>query len=139
MAGESDQVRWRGVRPVEGIRGIWPARNATRVDESDDQHEEGTTKIYTVPADKKLFIASAFLGSRLSADGAAWCELKMYDSGDNLLYFIYTQLMDKAGQMATSQPFIPALEGAAGDYVLLTVPIAPLDARGIIHGWLEDA
>lgn len=139
MTGETDKVLWRGVRPVLGIDGVWPERNSVRVYASEVQAEAGTVKLYTVPANKKLFIASAFLGSRLSADGAAWASLKVFDSGDNELFWIYCHLFDKAGQMATSQTFTPAQEASVGDYVLLTVPIAPLDARAIITGWLEDA
>ena len=139
MSGEANQVRWRGVRQIVGVDGVWPSANAVRVNATAVQAEGGIVTVYTVPADKKLFIASAFLGSRMSADGSAWSSLRLRDSGDNELYWIYVQLMDKAGQMATSQAFFPALEAAAGDYVYLHVPTAPIDARGIIHGWLEDA
>lgn len=139
MGGETDRTRWRGVRPVDGISGVWPALNTTRVNKGAGKYETGTTIIYTVPTGKILFIASAFMGSRLSANGLKYATFDVSNAGDVLQYYMYQHQYDIAGQQANGMSFIPALEAEADWKIRLRVVGTNIEAIAIFHGWLEDA
>ena len=139
MSGETNQVLWRGVRPVAGIQGIWPAIGAVRVHASNMQTDAGTTIVYTVPAGKKLFIPNAEFSSRLAAGGANYSRGFVRDAADVQKYYICYQHFFMEGQLDTSFHFVPALEAAAGYDVCVFVNGAGLLSRLTIHGWLEDA
>lgn len=139
MGGEPDQVRWRGVRPVEGISGIWPSRNAVRVAESAGSTGLTVANVYTVPANKNLFISQAFLTSRLSADANSYSILYVVDELNADVYTICVHQYSIAGQQSTQQGFIPALEAGADYEVRLYNYNANLHCDALIFGWLEDA
>lgn len=139
MGGENNQVVWRGVQPVEGISGIWPSRNAVRVNERGLQSGSGNTIVYTVPANKKLYIGNHALHSRLAADASAYARLFVRDDADDFEYMIAYQLFDKAGQLECHQHYHVALEAEAGWDVVVGTESADIDAYGFIFGFLEDA
>lgn len=138
MGGEKNEVLWRGVRPVNGISGVWPARNATRVNEWKVKEGDGLDILYTVAAGKKLFVASAWFATRLSADADARCSMFVRDVADDDAFVIVDHYYDIAGQQVCCPNYIPALEVAAGYDVCLYNNVAGLDSRGGIAGWLED-
>lgn len=139
MGGENDRVLWRGVRPVQGISGIWPARNAERVNE--DAGSTGLTiaTVYTVPANKKLFINQAFLTSRLSADADTHAVFYVVDELNADVYTICIHRYIIAGQQSTQQVFSPALEAGPDYEVRIYNYDANARCEGLIFGWLEDA
>lgn len=139
MSGEANEILWRGVRPVAGIRGVWPAIDAERVDITKGRSSEGTEIAYTVPANKKLFVASVFLSTAYSGAISAWVNVLLRDGDDDTVYYIYSLKYLTAGQQSNSMFFIPALEAEAGWDVVLYNSSDDLGATVIFHGWLEDA
>jgi len=139
MSGENDQVLWRGVRPVDGIRGIWPERNATRIYANNAAIGSTTTIVYTVPSGKILFIGSGQLSSRASADGEYIAELKVRDGSDDDVFVLLQNWHRISGQMGSMLSYLPALEVAAGDDVVVRSSHANLSTGAMIFGWLEDA
>lgn len=139
MGGEPDQVKWRGVQPVSGLRGVWPARNAVRISEDALKTGSGNSTLYTVPESKILFISSALLTTRLSADAQCRGKLSVYTDGDTEVNILLYQLLEKAGQLCNNTQFIPAIEVPAAYYINVDSNHANLSAMGFINGWLEDA
>jgi len=139
MSGETNQVKWRGVQQVEGISGIWPARNAVRVAEQNVQIDIGTTIVYTVPAEKKLFISNAGISTTLASAVACRGYVAVRDGDDVTKYFVLFQQMYSVGQLTNFMGFVPALEAAAGWDVFVNTDNADLRCRGFVFGWLEDA
>lgn len=139
MAGETNQVKWRGIRPVEGIRGVWPARNAERVHATDYQVAVAEKVLYTVPAGKILFISGVSVHGRRSAAGVGRSSFKVRDAADTDVYWIAAMYFSGIGHMNLGYPFTPALEAAAGYDVYAYLYDEDQYIRGIMHGWLEDA
>ena len=139
MSGESNQVLWRGVRPVEGIRGVWPARNSTRVYESAFQEGVGTTIVYTVGAGKILFLASMFMCSRLTSNTLQAIKGIVRDAGDTETARLINQNFAFAGHQTSGMAYSPAVEALAGYDVCVICEHADATGRLIIAGWLEDA
>lgn len=139
MSGETDQVKWRGVRPVEGIRGIWPARNATRVNASDWQDGAGTKVVYTVPAGKILFLSSMFLCSRYTGATQPAIHAYVRDDDDEMQQRLVSHYFAGAGFQTSGMWYMPAQEAQAGWDVCIQVSSADAAGRLIVAGWLEDA
>ena len=139
MSGETNQVRWRGVRPVAGIGGVWPAIGAVRVQEHDTQSGAGTKVVYTVPGNKKFFLSSAILASRLTVGAEVRANALVRDAGDAIKYYLGAHVYTQPGQMTTHSNFFPALELPAGWDVCLYVQAVNQYAWYDIFGWLEDA
>jgi len=139
MSGETDQVRWRGVRPVEGISGIWPALNATRVHGAHYIAGVGTQVVYTVPANKKLYIANALITLKMTAAADAGGKFSVRDDGDVHKYHLLYVLQNTAGYQNVAFNLVPAAEAEAGWDVYVNSNAAVLTVFGMFHGWLEDA
>lgn len=139
MSGEADQVKWRGVRPVSGIRGIWPDVDAVRAHGRAYQAGIGTNIVYTVPSGKILFISTYFFASRLSVDGSYNGFIGARDTDDVVQFIMIYHFYDFKGQIATTAPFTPALEALAGWDVIVQSYNVNLDVNGGFFGWLEDA
>lgn len=139
MSGETDRVRWRGVRPVEGIRGIWPARNSVRVYEDASQSGIGTSIIYTVPAGKLFFLATLSFGSKLIATEGSYSYVAIRNVGDVIQSYISYHNYNIPWCFSNAFPFSPALEVEAGFDVVLYCHKNSTFARAFINGWLEDA
>lgn len=139
MGGENNQVLWRGVQPVEGISGIWPSRNATRINKYKNQSGLGTEVVYEVPEAKKMFISSAGLFTRLANAGSVGGMLYVKDAEGTTKLVIAYHIYDIAGHQSTPMNFIPALEAEAGWEIFVGSEHADMDVYGIISGWLEDA
>ncbi len=139
MSGEPDQVLWRGVRPVDGIRGVWPARNSTRINKSGRQTTGNVLVLYVVPAGKKLFIASSILSCWSDTTSNVRGSLEVTDTALAVLYDIAYILFTDPGMFAVTQQFSPALEAAATDEVRINPSSAGVETFGAIFGWLEDA
>lgn len=138
MSGEPNEVKWRGVRQIAGVRGIWPARNATRVNESVSRSGVGTEIVYTVPEAKILFISSAQLSSGAGADAIGVGRLGVRNSAQVLKYWILNNYHQIQGMVSDSAFLSPALECEMEDEVFVECLASSVYARGIIHGWLED-
>jgi len=138
MGQEPDQIRWRGVQPVAGIRGVWPAIDAERVNESGYTSNANTTIIYTVPASKKLFIDGDLMTSLLTAVATVSGKMGVRDAGDVLVYWMQYHYYAAAGQTTVAMPHVPAIEAEAGYDVFVTSGHANMSVRGTIFGWLED-
>jgi len=139
MPGESDRTKWRGIRPIHGIRGIWPALDSVRVTDSGSQTGSGTNDIYTVPSGKILFISNAQLTTRqtATANTAGYISVKN-DSDVHQYHFCYL-LHSIASAFNMSAEFRPALEAGAGWDVYVGSNNAALAVVGAFFGWLEDA
>lgn len=138
MAGEENQVKWRGVQPVSGIRGIWPSIDALRISKGAFRVGAGTTIVYTVPASKLLFISCASLTSRLTAVVACytWAITRdVLDATDVHLLSAYFSIVDSK---TVTLHYKPAIEVPAGYDVVIYVSNANLSTRVGIFGWLED-
>ncbi len=138
MSGETDQVKWRGVRPVHGIRGIWPERDAVRVNEEATANGVDTVTIYQVPASKRLFISNLCFSSRMAIDGSAAPRVFINTALGVLQYRIVYHYYDIAGHQMSPCHYVPALEVEPTDKVLLYNNHASCYATGVLHGWLED-
>lgn len=139
MPGETNEVVWRGVRPVSGIRGVWPAIDSVRVYEEDYQAGAGTNAFYTVPAGKILFISNVLIYSRHSATGVTSGKMSVRNVADVEVFTLCKQYYDIPGQQTNSFFYSPAIEVPAGYDVFLLSNTAALDIGGSIFGWLEDA
>jgi len=139
MSGEANQVAWRGVQPVAGIRGIWPAIDSVRVNKDGYAAAGATTVIYTVPVGKIFFLASALLTSKFSGAISTYAWLMARTPGDADFLNIVTQYYYVDGQATNVIQHSPALEFAAGyDFVVRTGVGGPIGRAGI-YGWIEDA
>lgn len=138
MSGETNEVLWRGVRPVAGIRGVWPDVDAERIDKVGGQNGLGTTILYTVPAGKKLFISSAFISSTLSSSLEAHTNFFVRDAAQATKFYFYQLKYKYQGQQASGMSYTPALEALEDWEVCLYGSNAAIKATGIFHGWLED-
>ncbi len=139
MSGESNQVVWRGVRPVEGIRGIWPARNAVRINEDAEAVGVSSITIYTVPANKILFISTVDMASIQSSIAAVSVRLNVFNELAAFSYRIKYHYFEAVGQQVSSSRYVPALEAAAGYTIRIFSAHADGQAAACLHGWLEDA
>jgi len=139
MSGEPDQVRWRGVRPVYGIRGVWPAIDAERVHASSFRDGLGSNIIYTPAAGKIYFITGLVMASRLAVAAECYTRVWVRDVADAEVYRICEQPYISAGSLITPMSFFPALEIAAGYDLVSYSSHADLDLRCFTFGWLEDA
>lgn len=139
MSGEPDQVKWRGVRPVQGIRGVWPARNATRFYGAGSCSGIAVVLMYTVPADKILYISSVMQSTRESAAAPGAAVVYVRDVLDATTYFITYIMFDTAGQLVIPLTYSPALEAAAGFDVCVANDHANIDTFVTFQGWLEDS
>ncbi len=138
MPGEPNQVLWRGVRPVEGIRGVWPARNATRVSAFGEAAGDTTISIYTVPAGKILFISSCQLSTRLSATESKYAMIYSRTEVDTTHIRIFRQNVRIPGTVSNQLGFFPALQLGPGYELLIVSNSNSIEAYGVAHGWLED-
>lgn len=139
MAGEPNQVLWRGVQPVSGIRGVWPAIDSERARGVEQALGASIATLYTVPAGKKLFIASSQLSSRESVAAASACFLDVANDSAVFQYYLDYHMYDIAGQLVTFRSYSPAEEALAGWVVRVYSDHANIDATGIFNGWLEGA
>lgn len=139
MPGETNEVNWRGVRPVSGIRGIWPARDAVRINAEGWIIVAGTAVVYTVPAGKILFIASAYLTTRFTVEALEGGHSSVRNGADVHQYRLNRHDHFVPGQLVSSQNFSPALEAAADWDVIVTSTHNNLRVAALIFGWIEDA
>lgn len=138
MGGEADQVRWRGVRPVEGIRGIWPARNAERFFANAARSISGISIVYTVPAAKTLFVSSLICASRLAVSANVHCYIYIADAVPNVICRAIFHYYSVQGQQTTAQRYVPAIEVPTGGTLRIYNSAGDLQIEGIFSGWLED-
>lgn len=124
---------------LAGLRGIIPNPiTTTRIYKWANALGDQTTIIYTVPMGKVLFITTASLASRESAAAVSACNISVRNDSDVDQYTLLAHFYDIAGHQVNGLNFIPALELAANWDVYIVSGHANIDARGIIHGWLED-
>lgn len=138
MSGEPNQVLWRGVQPVSGIQGIWPAIDSVRVNESASRGGAGDVIIYTVPANKKLFISTINLSSRNNVVQDSTHHVSVRNDSDVEQYKIVYHLHSIVTSFASNHSFLVALEASAGWDVVLTQTLDDTAARAFLFGWLED-
>lgn len=129
------------VQPINlefGIKGVWPPEGSTRLNETGNVTGVAVDTFYTVPANRKLYIASSLLVSRESADVSSRLIAYVTQADDTLRYFFNWHYYDKAGQLATPTQHVPALEAVATDKVKIESLHANIDGRVFIYGWLEQ-
>ena len=139
MGGEANEILWRGVRPIEGIRGVWPERNTTRLHAEASRQGTAAAIVYTVPSGKRAFITTSIFTSRLAVAGSQNARLGIRDGSDVHSYWIMNHYYDTEGQQTTAATFMPALEIEADYDVYILNGVADLDSATVLHGWLEDA
>ena len=139
MSGEANQVLWRGIRPVEGIRGVWPARNSDRIAEEATQTGEGNSIVYTVPASKIFFMTSSALSCYNSAGGGNNTGVGIRNGDDEHQYYMVFHFFSAQSQHSGSRIFFPALEVPAGYDVYVVSSSGNIVAMASAAGWLEDA
>lgn len=124
---------------LANTRGIIPNPvTAERINKSNQTFGATSAEVYKVLTGNKLYIASAWLSSRLSADAVATANFVVYDNGDNLRYYIFQQWYDVAGHQIISNQYVPGLELLVGWYVNVGNDHANVDSRAGISGWIED-
>lgn len=139
MGVTDNELNWRGVRPLTGISGIWPAPNSTRVNASEAISDTGLVIVYTVPANKKLFISTVNLVTRNKAVQDAGHTVIVRNDTDVEQYKIVYHYHSTITGFASNHLFVIALEAAAGWDVVLTNTPDDTTARAFLFGWLEDA
>ncbi len=138
MPGEENQVLWRGVRQVSGVRGIWPARNAERINKNQTRSTSGLSSIYQVPAGKRLFISTATLFSMNQTIQSTYSYLYVRNAAAVTQYMITIHYHEVVENFDTSPQYLPALEAEAGWGVYINNNTNNLKCRGFIFGWIED-
>lgn len=132
-----NELNWRGVRPVPGINGIWPAPDSIRLTLTGTQDGEGSSVIATVPANYKLYISSLFLASRNANAGANLGYIGVRDDEDAIQYLPVFHLYDLAGHQVSIPNYAPALEALEGWDIYVYSSHADLEAYASVFGWLE--
>ncbi len=133
-----DGVTKQPVQQVDRIQGIWPIQEAARVHASNFQAGVGITVIYTVPANKALYISSSSLAGYETANATSNCRMGIRTGGAAWrawLVYIYFAVI---GQMVVPMRYSPAIEAEAGWEVFVESSNAAIGCRGQIYGWLED-
>jgi len=138
MTSTPDGITSQPVHVYSGVKGVWPPEGSTRVNASEFQSGLGVTIIYTVPADKILYISSAQLTARLSADQDTFAMIGVRNIGDTRQYYVIMFFINLAGPIALAQRYSPALEVLAQWDVYVEGGHADIGARGLINGWMED-
>ena len=139
MGGELNQVRWRGVQPVEGIRGVWPARDSVRINKEATQAGIGNSIIYTVPADKIFFMTLSGIAAFNSAGAGNEGGVGVRNVTDVHQFYTCFHYFEVQGQASHSHNYFPAIEVPAGYDVYVVSNHANITALGSAFGWLEDA
>ncbi len=139
MHGEENEVKWRGVRPINGIRGVWPARNAVRVHVDGVLSGIGTAIVYTVPVGKIFFMSNMAFTTRNSAASVTDPHITVRDDSDVQQYVLLMQYEQVIAASISAQSFMPAIEVLAGWDVCIIVTVGVGRGRAYLHGWLEDA
>ena len=139
MSGEPNQVVWRGVQPVAGIRGIWPAIDSARINLGGYVPASTLLNLYTVPAGKTLFIFSAYLTTKLGSTTNTYAWILTRDAAAAAYVYLITQYYHVSGNQTNAIHFKPAIELPEGYDVILQTGAGTLEARGGVFGWLEDA
>lgn len=123
---------------LANTRGIIPDPiNATRVNQRNYVNGVDTAIIYTVPANKILYITSAWLAITESADAAGLGMIFIRDASDGAVAYLFIQRYNKAGQVSMSNQYWPAIEAAAAWDVCVNATHANLAAEAGFSGWLE--
>lgn len=149
MSGESNQVKWVGIRPTnppetipvsQAARGIYPnPPNATRVNAT-SAAAGNTTIVYTVPANHVLFIfAAVYMGSNVSTTNTLGGSLAVRDTSDVHQFYLLNFSVVAESTYALTATYPVAIEVPAGWDVYNYSNGADFHTRGIIHGWLEAA
>jgi len=130
-----------GIQPVSqgaAIRGIWPAPGSVRVYGNGVQSGNGITIIYTVPANKSLYIYSVQTTIQSNADGDFNGRMAVRNAADAFQFYIHYYYMRIEGQQSLSESYSPAMELETGWDVYMQTTHAAIAVRGCIKGWLED-
>lgn len=191
MAGEPNQVKWRGIRPTDPpetipvtlpagstievvqdipadlkatvtqaagntikatqdvaanlktanypvARGIYPnPPDAERVS-GRTIIEDGSSRFYTVPANRRLFIANAFIAVSNGSATSGWGgDLSIYNELGSFQYTAHYIVCVAGQSAAVSNVFCPALEAEAGWEVRTESNGAAVWVTTGFKGWLE--
>lgn len=120
MGAAYNELSWRGVSPIPGIDGIWPARNSTRVNERAVNEAAGDVIVYTVPAGRKMYLSNLNMSAFLPENKESRARVTVRNEGDVLQYVAAEIRYGAAGQVALPCSFYPALELLAGWDIVLT-------------------
>ncbi len=133
--GETSQPVHQG----GAIQGIWPAAGSLRVNVTGFVNDTVKKVIYTVPANKKLFISGSMLTSSEAVDTVSRIKMIVENAAQVLKYILQIHYYAKAGQQISYEHNLPALEATALDRVSVQSINANIVGSGKFQGWLEDA
>ncbi len=139
MPGEENQVMWRGVQPVSGIRGIWPAIDSERMNLSHFLPATSTAILKTVAAGKLAFISSVSLTTKINTTSSSYAWVLVRDVVDATIITIITHYHRTPSQDSSMLPFRPAIEVPAGYDIFFQTGGGGIEARAGVYGWIEDA
>lgn len=130
----------RALVTLAGLRGIIPNPiTASRIDIGGAVAMNQTTVLYTVPANKKLYIASAWISVANTSAGYGTFHLHTRDVGNAIdIYLMRGYTTDETFNMWSNQ-YRPGLETFAGYDVCIHSSNDYARVYGGISGWLEDA
>ena len=98
---------------------------------------EGTSAIYTVPANKILYLTSLTISASMLGAGTGTCSIK-FDTTIVLGLYLQASSGQDANQVTTSNPTIP-LKLTAGTAINVYSPAATIGVYGSIFGYLVSA
>lgn len=139
---EDNQVKWRGIRPVEPLENIqvhlgpWEGQVGSKSRVQIKKSVEGnnnTTIIHTVTSGKKFYLCSCHCAGDNGNNQET--HLSVRDDGDTLQYAIIGFTASAATPMNEALTFNPPLEIAAGFDVVLITDAGHAD--GFVFGWEE--
>jgi len=123
---------------VAGIRGVWPAIDSVRVNLSDYLNGGGTKLVYTVAANKRLFISSCGVATLNEAVQNVYSYVRVRNVADVKVYDFILHYHSAIGPFFSNQMLIPALEIEAGWDIIIVNSLGNYKTRAFLFGWLED-
>lgn len=125
------------MQPVSDIQGIWPSATAERIYATNSLSASDTAILYTVPANRKLFISNGILTSRNLILQVASSVVFVRNAEDDEAYRMLAHYFSLKGQECNQHNFFPALEATAGFDVCMRNLQGNFFSRATIFGWLE--
>ncbi|RLG10436.1 hypothetical protein DRN69_09010 [Candidatus Pacearchaeota archaeon] len=133
--GEPNQVKWRGIRPVEPREAI-PVQPfgdfGTQVAKHSSINND-TTIIHTVMSGKILYLCSLSFGMTPINAGEGWIFVR--DENDNITYYLFTTYRQQNDGICISMTFNPPLIIPAGYDICIQSNTEYCYVNGFIFGY----
>jgi hypothetical protein len=138
MSDLPNQVLWRKAF-IGDLRGFYPKpETATRIDKYATNAGNATVILYTVPANKLLFVSSAWLAARAAAGSSGVLYFGIRNAADVLVVYILTIILHVITQGQLANQYKPGIEVPAGYDVFTLSTNAALACEAGFSGWLES-